>query len=291
MRRVRRRGFTLVELLIAIVIFGIVSTAIYGLLVRTQRLSRTQAERSIMQANVRTGLALITSELRELNVDTTNSLADIYSMSATAIEYKGMRGLGFICDKAAGYVRVTQSTWRGYRNPQNGRDAVMVFVENDPDQATDDGWVERSLSGVSLVPSICLVGASLVSAWQLDLGTDLPSDTLAMITTGSPVRTFERMEIGAVNADGNTWLGARSVSGGETALSPILGPLAAGGVDLTYWTGVGGTGSTSTPSAVRTIRLRLIGITENIVAAGAGTTPWQRANDTLITDIRLRNAP
>lgn len=284
MRGKARRGFTLVELLIAIVIFGIVSAAIYGLLTRTQRLTRTQAERSTMQANLRTGLGLVTSELRELNTNATQ--ADIYAMNGTSIEYRGMRGLGFVCDIAEDYVRMPRATWDGYRDPVATRDRVMLFVEDDPDLATDDSWVERAVSTVSA--ENCSAGGAGI---RLDFGTDLPSDTLAMMTVGSPVRTFERMEIAQMSADGETWLGARSVSAGET-LQPILGPLAASGVSFTYWTAEAGTSTqTSTLTAVRSVRLVLRGVTENIVAAGAGTTPWARATDSLITDIRLRNAP
>lgn len=274
------------ELLIAIVIFGIVSTAIYGVLVRTQRLSRTQAERSIMQANVRTGLALITSELRELNARGT--AADIASpLSATGITYRGMRGLGFICDKAAGYVTVSNATLGGYRTPIATRDSLMIFVDNDVSLATDDGWTRRNLTAVAAAN--CADGSA---GTRLSFTTVIPTspDTLAMIILGSPVRTFEFMQIASMTVSGETWLGAASLSAGES-LQAILGPLAAGGVNFTYWPGVGGAGSeTSTASAVRTIRLRLIGLTENIVAAGAGTVAWQRARDTLTTDIRLRNA-
>lgn len=288
MRPQPRRGFTLVELLIAIVIFGIVSAAIYGLLTRTQRLSRTQAERSIMQANLRTGLALVTSELRELNINATAS--DIVAMNATSIEYRGMRALGFICETSAGNLKVPRGTWQGFRDPVAVRDQLAIFIENDPDIATDDGWTIRGIS--TIATSTCTVGATSVPAWQLNLSTSLSADTVAMITAGSPVRTFEVMQIGSVTASGETWLGARSVSGGEATLQPILGPLAANGVAFTYYTGVAPTSTTTTSTtAVRTIRLTLRGITENIVAAGAGTTAWQRATDSLITDIRLRNAP
>jgi prepilin-type N-terminal cleavage/methylation domain-containing protein len=282
-----RRGFSLIELLIAIVIFGIVSTAIYGLLTRTQRLSRTQAERSILQANMRTGLALVTSELRELNINA--SASDIVSMGTNSIVYRGMRGTGFICAKAAGSLTIRADAFSGVRHPQAGRDSLLIFVENDPDRATDDGWTRRNLSGVTDVT--CPDGSKGI---QLSFSTNLPTspDTLAMVTLGSPVRTFEVMQIGSLTADGETWLGARSVSGGETALQPVLGPLAANGVTFAYHVGVAPTSATtSSATAVRTIRLTLRGLTENIVAAGAGTTPWQRATEELVTDIRLRNAP
>ena len=287
MRSPSRRGFTLVELLIAIVIFGIVSTAIYGLLVRTQRLSRTQAERSIMQANVRTGLALITSELRELNAR--GSAADIASpLTATGITYRGMRGLGFVCDLAAGYVTVSDATLGGYRPPTAARDSLLIFVDNDVSIATDDGWTRRDITAVA--PENCADGSAGTRLSFTDAIPSSPDDTLAMIVLGSPVRTFEFMRISSMSVGPETWLGAASLSGGET-LQPILGPLAAGGVNFTYWAGVAGGTATNAPSDVRTIRLQLVGITENIVAAGAGTVAWQRASDTLTTDIRLRNAP
>lgn len=284
MRPISRRGFTLVELLIAIVIFGIVSAALYGLLTRTQRVSRVQAERSAMQANVRTGVALVTSELLELSATATT--ADIYAASGTAIEYRGMRGLGFICEVNNGYVRIPRATWRGYRDPVAGRDRLLIFVDNDVDLMTDDGWIERTVT--SLAGGNCPDGSASI---RLNITANIPSDTLAMLVAGSPVRTFERMEIAQTTAGGETWLGARSVSAGET-LQPVLGPLAASGVTFTYWTGNAGTSSqTSVLTDIRTVRLVLRGVTENIVAAGGGTVPWQRATDSLLTDIRLRNAP
>lgn len=281
-----RRGFSLIELIVAMVIFGIVSASIYALLTRTQRLSRTQAERSIMQANLRTGLGLITAELRELN--TNASQADIYALTSTSIEYRGLRSLGFICDKAAGFVRVPRATWYGFREPVPTRDRVLLFVDNDVRFDTDDGWLERGISEVT--PENCSAGGAGI---RLDFANNLPADTLDMITVGSPLRTFERMELGQVTTpDGEIWLGARSVSGGEGTLQPVLGPLAANGVRFTGWPGVAGSGPpTTTPTAVRTIRLTLRGLTENIVAAGAGTVAWQRATDSLVTDIRLRNVP
>lgn len=280
-----RRGFTLVELLIGIIIFGIVGASIFGLLTRTQRLARTQADRAVMQGNIRAGLALITSELRDLNISATTS--DITSLSGTAMTYRGMRSLGFICDKAAGYVRIARSTFNAYRDPIATRDAALLFVENDPDLSSDDSWMNRAISSVAI--ENCTSGAAGI---RLNFATSIPAsspDSLAMITVGSPVRTYEVMEVGALVSSGQTWLGARSVSAGETTLSPVLGPLAAGGVAFVYRNAAGSTGASAT--TVRLIQITLTGITDNIVAAQAGTGAWTRATDQLITTIRVRNAP
>lgn len=282
MRPSSRRGFSLVELLIAIIIFGIVGASIFGLLTRTQRLSRTQADRATMQANIRAGMGLITSELRELNVNGTES--DIQSLSATNITYRGMRGLSFVCEVNTGYIRVTQANWVGYRNPVAG-DRFMLFVENDPDIATDDGWLERPIANV-IQNQTCPDGSA---SFRFNIATNLPTtpDTVAMLTVGSPVRTYELMEIGELVQGGETWLGARSISAGQT-FQPVLGPLATGGVAFAYRTSGGVAGATAL--TVRSIQLTLTGITDDIVAAGAGTSAWTRATEQLVTTIQLRNA-
>ena len=63
----QRRGFTLVEVLLALVIMGVVTGAIYKLLNTNQRLSVAQAEQVTLQSNVRTGSLVVPNELRELN--------------------------------------------------------------------------------------------------------------------------------------------------------------------------------------------------------------------------------
>lgn len=283
MRAANARGFSLIELLIAIIIFGIVGSSIFGLLARTQRLSRTQADRATMQANIRAGMGLVTSELRELSVSGTQ--ADIQSLTTTNITYRGMRGLGFVCDVDANFIRVQDSTFSGYRVPIPNWDRVMLFVENDPDIATDDGWLERTITGVTA--ENCSAGGLGI---RLDFGTSLPTspDTLSMITVGSPLRTFELMEIGELVQGGETWLGGRSISGGQT-FQPVLGPLAPNGVQFGFRTALGAT--TTNPLTVRVVTLTLIGITDHIVIAGAGSTPGVRDTEQLVTTIQLRNAP
>ena len=284
MRARPRRGFTLVELLIAIVVFGIVSASIFGLLTRSQRLSRAQADRAVMQGNIRAGLALVTSELRDVNISATES--DITSLSSTSITYRGMRSLGFICDKAAGYIRIARASFNGYRDPSTSRgDATLIFVDNDVDQSTDDGWMNRAISSVAI--ENCASGAAGI---RLNFATNIPTspDSLAMIQLGSPVRTYETMQIGELVSGGQTWLGARSISAGETTLQPVLGPLAPRGVAFAYRNVAGGLGANAL--SVRLVELTLTGITDQVVAAGAGTSAWAQATDQLVTTIRLRNA-
>ena len=60
MRVSRRRGFTVVEAIIAIVLFALVGQTVLGLLTTSQRLFRWQAERAALQATVRAAAVFLT---------------------------------------------------------------------------------------------------------------------------------------------------------------------------------------------------------------------------------------
>ena len=93
MSRLGRVGFSLVELLVALVLFGAVTAGIYRVLVDNQRLYRAQTQRIDLQQNIRAAVTILPAEFREL--DATNG--DIKAMSATSITIRAMRQLGFIC--------------------------------------------------------------------------------------------------------------------------------------------------------------------------------------------------
>src|ERR671921_3018084 len=61
------RGFTLVEIMLALVVTLIVTGAMYNLLLTTQRLTRTQSARVALQSSVRAGALIVVNELSELN--------------------------------------------------------------------------------------------------------------------------------------------------------------------------------------------------------------------------------
>src|SRR5437016_6424383 len=62
-----RRGFTMIELLIALVILGIVSAALYKVLVTNQRTYLAQTHRIDLQQNIRAAATILPAELREIN--------------------------------------------------------------------------------------------------------------------------------------------------------------------------------------------------------------------------------
>src|SRR6266436_3326279 len=88
-----RRGFTIIEVLVALVLLGLVSAALYRVLVNNQRLYMAQTQRIDLSQNIRAAANILPAELREIDA----SEGDIVSMTPTRLEIRAMRWLGFAC--------------------------------------------------------------------------------------------------------------------------------------------------------------------------------------------------
>jgi prepilin-type N-terminal cleavage/methylation domain-containing protein len=278
----KRSGFTLVEILVALVIMAVVSGAVYQLLTTSQRLSRVQVEQVSLQSNVRTGSTLVPAELRELNtvVGGTVDQNDVLSIAADAITYRAMRGLATACQTPATQteLRLLRSTYSGFRDPQ-ATDSIYLFIENDPDRETDDAWVPIRLTGVA-TGNVCPGAAAGITL------TTQASAALPGLAVGTPVRIYEVMELKLHGADGRSWLGARSVSAGE-AVQPVLGPLLDGnGFGLEYLDGAGN--PTVDKTAIKSIRVTVRGLTDEVVRAYG--TDMGHPQEVLVSQVLLRNS-
>jgi hypothetical protein len=95
------------------------------------------------------------------------------------------------------------------------------------------------------------------------------------------------MELKLHEADGKSWLGARSVSAGEV-IQPVLGPLADdGGFTLQYSDATGAI--TTDPKAIKSIRVTLRGISEGAVNVGSEGN-LTHVQEELVSQVALRNA-
>jgi prepilin-type N-terminal cleavage/methylation domain-containing protein len=289
----QRRGFTLVEVLIALVIMGLVTGAIYRLLVNNQRLAEAQAEQVSLQSSVRTGSVVVPNELRELNtVLGGNAIQnDVTIANATAIQYRAMRGLGFLCQvSTANEMRINGSTWAGARNPDVTRDSLYVFVDGDVNDDDDDAWIQVRIT--ALGNSTCGAQAAI----RLSVAPVFPMAALPIVPAGTPVRTYElmRLELSPVDAAGQFWLNALSVSANPAeALQPVLGPLSNNGFQLQYYNSAGNQIAAPVPNAslnaITSIRVTMQGLTDHAVRAG-GTAALGHTVEGLATQVLLRNS-
>jgi prepilin-type N-terminal cleavage/methylation domain-containing protein len=274
------RGFTLVEILVALALTLIVTGSIHRLLVTTQRLSRTQAAQLDLQSSVRAGALVIASELRELNSVPAGSAdqSDILSITSNSMTYRAARGIGFLCESPrAGQVRIARSTYSGFRDPEPTRDVAYLFVEGNPAIGVADVWLPLAITGVSST-STCPGAAG--PAISIDV---LGASSIAAAPIGTPIRLSEVMELRLYQSSGEWWLGLRSVSAGE-AIQPAIGPLAgSAGLRLQYLNRAGV--ATNDPPSVSSVIVTLLGTSNQPVAA-----PGTPLEEELVTQVTLRNA-
>jgi prepilin-type N-terminal cleavage/methylation domain-containing protein len=282
MRLDPRRGFTLIELLVALLLLVIVGGGIYEMLITVQRVSRKQAEVSNLQGNLRSGMQLIQSELSEVfsNAGGAGS-SDIESMSATAIRYRAMRGIGEVCDAQTSSIKIRQPTWSG-RAPTAATDSLLVYWDKDTTKTSDDDWVPAGFTAAT--GSTCPDGVT--AAWHLPLGGSGLATQAATIYPPIPIRTWEPMEIGSVTDNGQLWLGIRAVNS-QATLVPVVGPLAANGLDLEYRDKDGFV--TANVNNVKSIWITLRGITDRTVSTGLGSA-LNTIRDSLQVRVELRNS-
>jgi prepilin-type N-terminal cleavage/methylation domain-containing protein len=283
--RASRSGFTLVELLVALILFVIVGGAMYSLLNVAQRVSRTQTEKATMQGGLRAGVQLAIAELQEIWSDDDANESAITSMSATGIHYNAMRGIGVTCAPATPtqlLLRSGPASYAGLVTPvpaDGGNYDAYLFVDGVTDDEADDTWVNLNVS--SGAPGVCTDGAAAIQLTYADIGS------VAGVGAIAPVRIHELMQIGQVTADGRNWLGIGREGTGQD-LTPLAGPLEATGVDFVYLDEDDNV--TANTDEVRSIVMRLFGETERAANVGSVSSQTRLLTDTVVVRVQLRNA-
>jgi prepilin-type N-terminal cleavage/methylation domain-containing protein len=229
------RGFTLVELLLAMVLALLVGGVVHRLLLHGQRLARAQSERMALQENVRAAALVLSRELGAIGFDEVTPEAsaalgypagvrsDLLALAPGSATYLAERGGGRVCGVAPGAseVVIARSSWESPRAPRV-TDSLLVFAESDPATSADDGWIHFGIA--SNVPAGCPDGQAGIAV-RLGVPAPLDAAVLGRVTPGAPVRLAEVMEVRHYESGGKWWFGMRSVSTGET-ITPVAGPLA-----------------------------------------------------------------
>jgi prepilin-type N-terminal cleavage/methylation domain-containing protein len=314
--RRRRRGFTLIEMLIGIVLVGIVGMALTRVVTSTQRISQAQTQKSEMQGAVRAGALILPAEMREIGYDVNNLgtvVTDIVDAQATSIQFRAMRGWAVMCgnyDPTGIYIHRDVI---GYRAPAVD-DQFLLFVENDHAMGSDDEWVPFTVDEVQpnmncgAEPALRLRTPVAPALFQRTVPITQPDGTVLTagidaggmpnpirILNGSPIRYAEVMEYGLYADATNRWyLGAREVPlvGAKPAWEPVIGPLRnANGVSFAYRdrnNAVVPAGDPTRYQDIRMIEITFRGETRSVVSR-FGTGSRQIARDSLVARVALRN--
>jgi prepilin-type N-terminal cleavage/methylation domain-containing protein len=280
------RGFTLVEVLIALVLLGIVGTSLYQLLVANQRLYRAQVQRVAVNESVRGAFTVIPTEIRELDAED----GDVLAMTANSLTYKSMQSLYFLCNPPDGVsleIVLDRSVSYGLTAISAADDSVFIFAEGDNTTRSDDSWLSASVASTT-AGTVCPGGEPSIT-----VGLDgVAAGDLLAVQAGAPIRTFRAAQI-LFYADGagDWWLGGRiyqKAAGTWSSTEAIVGPLSSSGLALTYADTAGNTAGAITD--VGRIGVAVQSQSAELVyqASGAGSTYLLQD---LVTQVALRNNP
>jgi prepilin-type N-terminal cleavage/methylation domain-containing protein len=167
-RRGARRGFTLAELVVALMLFSMLAGGILTVVMRQQRFYRSAADIIKVKSQLREGTAVLPLDLRGISTSDTLSNsggtalnADIYSRSDYALEFRRTFGGSLICrlrtvlpydtitiyPKSTGRVAAITS-WAA--TPEAG-DSLLVLDDYTMVGHGDDRWVAYEVKAVTPV--------------------------------------------------------------------------------------------------------------------------------------------
>lgn len=294
-----RRGFTLVELLVALMISSFLVTVIFQLMNGNSRFVRLQSAREEVQQNARAAIDVMASDLR------TVPPSAIQAMGEDSIRFYMPRAWGVLCNTLD-----TNSATAWVIFPAEVLSSTDVFAKEhwgiaveqtaDPLVHTDQLRYVRSLSqqttGNACTGSSTTLQPNLVAAQHLALGFNRPSGTsfvsAGSILPGTQVLLFEEMKYDVAASSSSAVPGSwirRMVGRTNTGLNmqPMAGPVpATGALRFAYYRADGVTAAT-TPADVRRIGIQVI--TESRAQSEIGGTRRAEQTDTVSTDVYLRN--
>lgn len=205
-----KKGFTLVELLIVVVLGGLVLASTYQVLVANQKTYTVQAAQIHGQQTIRAGVDVLFGELREISAPG----GDLISFGSDSLTIRTMRAIGLACDTATA-MSPDVTAKRVGRWFAKG-DSVFALIDGNPELASDDQW--RALS-VATIDTTVACGSGTAQAQLLTLAGLTGADT---IIPGAPLRSYERYTYGVFEFDGYPFLGRKAPGSGA---QPMVGPL------------------------------------------------------------------
>ena len=210
-----RRGITLVELLVGLILFGLIGGVMLHATLACERTVRAHLSRLGAEDALDTAIGFLGSELASLGRDTTGS--DLLQQAAESLAYRAERGTGFACQVTAGAVLLEIGRYVGSRLPQSGRDSLLLYLGADAALGSPGGWLAAPI--IAVQNGACGSGPAL----RLVTLIDTTRVSLGGLPFRVPARVFEVMQARFYRSSGATWLGARSISAGEI-IQPLAGP-------------------------------------------------------------------
>jgi prepilin-type N-terminal cleavage/methylation domain-containing protein len=271
-----RRGFTIVELLVGLVVGSIVLTSVVQMLIVQGRGYGKQREIIDIRQTAREATALLAWDLRQSGVGD----SPLAAISASTVTLRSPRGLGTICAKHPLLARY--GLWKtGGNILASADDSALVY------QLGRDKWTALKITAVGTPAAMGVAACAWPGARPPDIVVEFAvgakTDT-SYLKVGAPFRSFRRVEYTEYQLNNRWWLGRKV--GAATSYEQLTGPLAApgsNGLAFAYFDTLGAV--TTNPAAVATVAFTLR--TESYKKTHVGST-YAYQLDSLTTRVGLR---
>ena len=311
--RKARRGFTLTELLVTVLIFGLVVGPIIVVLGRQQRFYRSTSEIIEARTSVRQAIEMLPVDLRSLSTSDLANKTDLYVSSDKTIEFRAMIGSSVVCRVNTltkilippADMETALTTW--IARPVAG-DSVLIYDDSTMIGASEDHWRAYAITAVQQVPAgsagACPTTTGLVTAADVAAGRPSYLLTLATAVTpsiapGGPMRFFHTRRYELYQPSGSTswYLGTFDCRATCDPIAPLSGPYAAysatagsTGLRFTYLDSLGAEiNPSNTDERAKIWRIKLSARADTRGTVAIPGKPAAIARDSISLDIALRN--
>lgn len=270
-----RIGFTMIEVLVALVVGMLVLSSVVQLLIVQGRGYRKQREQVDVRETAREAVDLLSWDLRQAAVAGSSFAA----MGANAVTIRSFRGLGTVCGKHATLARY--ALWRTGGNIQATVDDTALVYQIGRGQ-----WNKLRITAVGTPAAMGVTACAWPGARPPDVvvefGVTVTTDT-SYIKVGAPFRTFRRVQYAEYQQNSRWWLGRKvgAAAAYELLTGPLLAPTS-NGLAFTYYDTLGAV--TANPAAVGSVAFTLR--TESFKNTPGSTSPYQ--HDSVTTKIAVR---
>lgn len=226
-----RKGFTLIEMLVATVLATIILGAVYQTLTVQQRGARRLEVIVNTQQTVRTGVQMLQSELREVGA----SAGDIEEAASDHIRIRALRKAGIVC----AVIDASTLSIYTFGDTLVRNDTVSVNDDKSDTNTQNDEVLGGVITDIATVPAgTCTMTTG--APWA-NMNTQARTYTLSMaggktvstVTPGAAVRSFVHVTYGVYSRGGKFVFGRRDVTSTDT-VATLMAPLAANGLTFSY---------------------------------------------------------
>ena len=301
-----RRGFSLAEIMVALVLLGIVAGGIMTVVMRQQQFYRSATEVIDTRQQIRQAAAVVPVDLRGVSAVGN----DIIAMTDSALDVRGNIGSGVVCSKTTAGATTTFTIpgtdlpsghfFTTFLTRPKVNDVLIVLDDRAPGNA-DDIWRILTITRIDSTLVGCNAPAFMTAldATRYRYTYDVDWAGADSIIAGAPGRIAPRGKTNHYQSasDRLWWMGYRECRGDGSScdpVQPVAGPYRAyaqndtvnSGLTFVYRDSTGA--KTTDPTQVARVEMFVHGETQSPVALGGGKTN-QVYRDYQKVTIALRN--